>query len=427
MQSGITWLRAAVVGVLLAATAMTASAQNVLVNPSFEDGLNGWNTFGNVYSETNNGWQFVPYEGEKLVSMFGNWWGVFNVSGMYQEFPTEPGVKWQLSAKSRHWVNDAMIGSQAGGGNWVVQKIVFKDANDVELPGAVESTILDGTYPTDTWFDNAPITAVAPEGTVQIEAFILYLQPLWDGGAAQIDNVELISPMAFDVKPGSCPNPVNIKEKGVFPAAILGSSVLDVNDIDPTSLQLNGASAKAYQIEDVAGPYTGDEACGCTTDGPDGYLDMTLKFKAEVVTATLMPASFKEQKTLTLTGNMLDGRPFTASDCVVIVGYKGDKIAPAPGSDAENETPAPDGGFGLSANGTGNVQHIDYSVPEASAVRLTVYDISGRVVERLVQGAAAAGTHTVDWDAAGHPSGIYFYRLEAAGRTATYKAVIVRK
>jgi hypothetical protein len=125
---------------------------------------------------------------------------------------------------------------------------------------------------------------------------------------------------------------------------------------------------------------------------------------------------------------MKDGRPFTASDCVVIVGYKGDMIAPAPGSDAENETPAPDsGGFGLTASGGGTVQHIDYSLPEASAVRLTVYDISGRVVERLVQGSASAGTHTVDWNAAGHPSGIYFYRLEAAGQVATWKAVVVRK
>jgi hypothetical protein len=295
MQSGIAWLRAALVGLLLAATATTASAQNVLVNPSFENGLNGWITFGNVYSETNNGWQFVPYEGDKLVSMFGNWSGGFNVSGMFQEFPTTEGVTWQMSAKSRHWVNDAMVG-QAGTGNWVVQKIVFKDAADAELPGAVESTILDGTHPTDTWFDNAPITAVAPPGAVQIEAFILYLQPMWDGGAAQIDNVELQSPMAFDVKPGSCPNPVNIKEKGVFPAAILGSSMLDVRDIDPSTLQLNGAGAKASQVEDVAGPYTGDEACGCTEDGPDGYPDLTLKFKAEVVTATLMPPRSRRRR-----------------------------------------------------------------------------------------------------------------------------------
>jgi hypothetical protein len=434
MQSGITRLRAALAGVLLAATATTASAQNVLVNPGFENGLAGWITFGNVYSETNNGWQFVPYEGDKLVSMFGNWSGGFNVSGMFQEFPTTEGVTWQLSAKSRHFSGDAMIGSQATGGNWVVQKIVFKDASDAELPGAVESIILDGTFATDVWHDNAPIRAKAPAGTVQIEAFILYLQPLYDGGAAHIDDVELINPMAFDLKPGSCPNPLNIADKGQLPAAILGSSVLDVHDIDASTLALNGVPVTMSRYEDVAAPDDGLEACGCPEDGPDGTMDLTLKFPSEAVSLTLVPVTRGEERELTLTGAMLDGRPFSASDCVVIVGKKPamtggtrDEIAPAPGSAAEEGSDQSKGGFGLSAAPSGNVQRVEYSVPEASTVRLTVYDIAGRVVRRLVDASAGAGTHTLDWNTAGMPNGVYFYRLEAAGRAATRKMVILQK
>ena len=38
----------------------------------------------------------------------------------------------------------------------------------------------------------AHLSGVAPAGTVQVEAFILYLQPFNDGGAAHIDNVSLI-------------------------------------------------------------------------------------------------------------------------------------------------------------------------------------------------------------------------------------------
>lgn len=190
-------IRGAAIAVLLLVTAGSAPAQNVLTNPGFENGSTGngaagWTTFGNVYTEGTNAPQFVPYEGNQLASMFGNFDAPYNVSGMFQEFPTSEGAEWQLSAKSRHFSGDAMIGSQGTDGNWVVQKIVFKDASDTELPGAVESTILDGSFATDTWHENAPIQGTAPAGTVQIEAFILYIQPGSDGGAAHIDDVELV-------------------------------------------------------------------------------------------------------------------------------------------------------------------------------------------------------------------------------------------
>lgn len=196
--------RAACVAMLLLATVTVASAQNLLVNPGFEQGApgggaEGWITFGNVFTEGANPPQFVPYEGEQLASMFGNFSGEFNVSGMFQEFPTSEGAEWRMSSKSRHWSGDPMIGSQGEGGNWVVQKIVFKDVDDAEI-GAVESMILDGTFETDVWHENEPIVGVAPPGTVQVEAFILYLQPLFDGGAAHIDNVELLNPEPVPVQ-----------------------------------------------------------------------------------------------------------------------------------------------------------------------------------------------------------------------------------
>ena len=145
------WLCAVILGALLLVPG-SAMAGNVLANPGFEDGPTGWGAaswiaFNNVYTEDWEGAQFVPYEGNQLVSMFGGFWGVFNVGGMFQEIPAAPGQLWKMSAKSRHWSGDAMTG-EAFSGNWVVQKIVFKDAADVEI-GAVESIILDGTFATD--------------------------------------------------------------------------------------------------------------------------------------------------------------------------------------------------------------------------------------------------------------------------------------
>ena len=54
---------------------------------------------------------------------------------------------------------------------------------------------------------------------------------------------------------------------------------------------------------------------------------------------------------------------------------------------------------------------IAFSMPEAAAVRLTVYDLLGRRVALLVDGNLAAGRHEVRFDAANLPSGQYLYRL----------------
>jgi len=62
----------------------------------------------------------------------------------------------------------------------------------------------------------------------------------------------------FDVHPQSCPNPLNLKSKGLVPMAILGSADFDVTDINISSLQINGVSPVKSAYEDVAEPYTGE-------------------------------------------------------------------------------------------------------------------------------------------------------------------------
>lgn len=67
---------------------------------------------------------------------------------------------------------------------------------------------------------------------------------------------------------------------------------------------------------------------------------------------------------------------------------------------------------------------IQYDVPKASVVRLAVYDALGRVVESLVNSHQSLGKHAVAWDATGHPSGIYFYRLEAGDFVGTRSMIL---
>ncbi len=69
---------------------------------------------------------------------------------------------------------------------------------------------------------------------------------------------------------------------------------------------------------------------------------------------------------------------------------------------------------------------ISYRLSAAARVSLRVFDLLGREVAVLADGVLPAGTHTVAWNAAGHPSGIYFYRLETGLATETRKMAVVR-
>jgi hypothetical protein len=67
---------------------------------------------------------------------------------------------------------------------------------------------------------------------------------------------------------------------------------------------------------------------------------------------------------------------------------------------------------------------IAFSLQKAGDVRLAVYDIQGKLVRSLAEGARAAGTHRVS--VSGLESGVYFYRLEAGRTSLTRRMVVTR-
>jgi hypothetical protein len=69
---------------------------------------------------------------------------------------------------------------------------------------------------------------------------------------------------------------------------------------------------------------------------------------------------------------------------------------------------------------------ISYQLPVISNVKLSVYDVLGKEVTTLVNEQKPAGNYTVQWNAAGLPSGIYFYKLQAGTYTATKKLVVIK-
>jgi len=57
---------------------------------------------------------------------------------------------------------------------------------------------------------------------------------------------------------------------------------------------------------------------------------------------------------------------------------------------------------------------------------IKVYDITGKLIRVLTSKKYEAGEHTVRFDAAGFPSGVYFYRLTAGEYNAVKKMVLIR-
>ena len=74
---------------------------------------------------------------------------------------------------------------------------------------------------------------------------------------------------------------------------------------------------------------------------------------------------------------------------------------------------------------------ISYAVPHAGPVTLRIFDVAGRRVRTLHDGAQRAGYHTVVWDGRdgagrGVASGTYYYRLDGDGFVATRKMTLVK-
>jgi DNA/RNA endonuclease YhcR with UshA esterase domain len=75
--------------------------------------------------------------------------------------------------------------------------------------------------------------------------------------------------------------------------------------------------------------------------------------------------------------------------------------------------------------------HIAFALERPGVAKLRVFDVQGRVVRTLVNGALDAGRHFVDWNGMNDgdrraSAGVYFYRLEASGESLTRKMTLLR-
>lgn len=69
---------------------------------------------------------------------------------------------------------------------------------------------------------------------------------------------------------------------------------------------------------------------------------------------------------------------------------------------------------------------IRYDVKQTGNVRLTIFNLLGQEVSRLIDSQHLAGTYTVSWNATDLPSGIYFYQMQTADFVQTRKMALVK-
>jgi len=164
-----------------------------------------------------------------------------------------------------------------------------------------------------------------------------------DGDCVERGGIDEDCPVAYvDFKPGSCPNPLELshapdkgkgKSKGVLPVAILGTPELDVQGLDPGTIRILRPECPAcrsvapirWSYEDVAAPYAEGEECGCHETGPDGYLDLTLKFdRLEVAEKLKLYDAYGQVIPITVKADPSDDQGVTvrSQDCIIIHAQK---------------------------------------------------------------------------------------------------------
>ncbi|MCF7833377.1 MAG: T9SS type A sorting domain-containing protein [Candidatus Marinimicrobia bacterium] len=69
---------------------------------------------------------------------------------------------------------------------------------------------------------------------------------------------------------------------------------------------------------------------------------------------------------------------------------------------------------------------ISYDLPQASNVTLSIYDITGRLIQTLVDQQQGSGQYSIRWDASHLSSGVYIYRLQAGDFAQSKKMLLIK-
>jgi immune inhibitor A len=69
---------------------------------------------------------------------------------------------------------------------------------------------------------------------------------------------------------------------------------------------------------------------------------------------------------------------------------------------------------------------ISFVMPVAGDIELSIYDITGRLIDMPFKGHAEAGRNDIVWNGATRPSGVYFYRITTPTGSETRRMILVK-
>jgi hypothetical protein len=212
-----------------------------------------------------------------------------------------------LFTPTRIHLSGITLGGPSGGGTFEAVRVFADGVKLFDLPGSPDGEL---TIELPAGISTLALTPLR-NGTPQIP--VLSSDPVFF-----VAWIEGTGPrgVALDVRPGSCPNPLNTSSRGVLPVAILGTSSLDVASIDVSSLRLAGVAPLRSGIEDVGALGTGS----CPAAKRDGRPDLVLKFDTEAIVRALKASlgTLKDGQVVVvpLEGRLLDGTPIVGQDVV---------------------------------------------------------------------------------------------------------------
>jgi hypothetical protein len=282
-------------------------------------------------------------ESPKAVYLYGYpdpAFGPFNTTGIYE-------ISWNACLLSSSLYGGPLTGLNMSNGAHSFGVVYWPDGTikvtaisgfqdigatyQLGVPQAFKVIVDFDTNTFDLWIDETLFGDSLPLRHSQVPLFKSFAMTVGYLGKIRIDDIiiledpeEPVLNINIDIKPGSCPNPLNTntRGKGKIPMAILGTEDFDVSDIDPDSISIAGTvlPVRTPVIEDIGTPFDGAE-CECHELEGDGSNDLVIHFsRREIILALgLNQMELGTVVPITLEGSLFDGRLFTATDCVTLV------------------------------------------------------------------------------------------------------------
>ncbi|MFC2103696.1 T9SS type A sorting domain-containing protein, partial [Bacteroidota bacterium] len=69
---------------------------------------------------------------------------------------------------------------------------------------------------------------------------------------------------------------------------------------------------------------------------------------------------------------------------------------------------------------------IEFSIPQATQLNLSLYSVTGELVENLISDFMPAGNHSINFNASGLPSGVYLYKIIAGDFSSSKKMILMK-